>query len=151
MRAWQPTPVFFSDNPVDRETWWVTVHRVTKSWTQLKWVCSCCSLPQLCLTRAIPWTIAHLAPLLVGFLKQEYWNGLPFPPPGESSWSNLELLHCTQSLYPLSQEGEGLNSVGIWGKYAQVEGLTRPNVLRQWDIWWVKGPTRRPVWLENRE
>ena len=48
--------------------------------------------------------------------------------------SNLQLLHCRQSLYPLSQ-GEGLNSVGIWGKYAQVLGLTRPNILRQWDIW----------------
>ena len=24
------------DNPTDRETWWATVHRVTKSWTQLK-------------------------------------------------------------------------------------------------------------------
>ena len=33
-------------------------------------------------------------------------------------------------IYPRSQEGERLNSVGIWGKYAQV---TRPNVLRQWD------------------
>ena len=24
------------ENPMDRETWWATVHRVTKSWTQLK-------------------------------------------------------------------------------------------------------------------
>ena len=48
--------------------------------------------------------------------------------------SNLQLLHCRQSLYLLSQ-GEGLNSVGIWEKYAQVLGLTRPNILRQWDIW----------------
>ena len=28
-----------------------------------------------------PWTVAHQAPLLMGFLKQEYWSGLPFPPP----------------------------------------------------------------------
>ena len=27
------------------------------------------------------WTIAHQAPLSMGFPKQEYWNGLPFPPP----------------------------------------------------------------------
>ena len=28
---------------------------------------------------ASPWTGACQAPLSVGFLKQEYWNGLPFP------------------------------------------------------------------------
>ena len=29
-----------------------------------------------------PWTVAHQAPLSVGFPRQEYWNGLPFPSPG---------------------------------------------------------------------
>ena len=28
------------------------------------------------------WTVAHQAPLSVGFSRQEYWNGLPCPPPG---------------------------------------------------------------------
>ena len=30
-----------------------------------------------------PWTVAHLSPLSLGFARQEYWNGLPFPPPGD--------------------------------------------------------------------
>ena len=30
---------------------------------------------------ATPWTIAHQASLSMGFPKQEYWNGLPFPSP----------------------------------------------------------------------
>ena len=30
-----------------------------------------------------PWTIAHQAPLSMGFSRQEYWSGLSFPPPGE--------------------------------------------------------------------
>ena len=30
-----------------------------------------------------PWTIAHQAPLSMGFSRQDYWNGLPFPSPGE--------------------------------------------------------------------
>ena len=30
-RKWQPTPVFCQGNPLDRGTWWATVHRVTKS------------------------------------------------------------------------------------------------------------------------
>ena len=29
-----------------------------------------------------PWTIAHQAPLSMGFSRQEYWSGLPFPSPG---------------------------------------------------------------------
>ena len=29
-----------------------------------------------------PWTVAHQAPLFMGFSKQEHWSGLPFPPPG---------------------------------------------------------------------
>ena len=29
------------------------------------------------------WTLAHQAPLSMGFSRQEYWNGLPWPPPGE--------------------------------------------------------------------
>ena len=28
------------------------------------------------------WTVAHQAPLSMGFPKQEYWSGLPFPLPG---------------------------------------------------------------------
>ena len=28
-----------------------------------------------------PWTVAHEAPLSMGFSKQEYRSGLPFPPP----------------------------------------------------------------------
>ena len=31
---------------------------------------------------ATPWTVAHQAPLSLGFPRQEYWPGLPFPLPG---------------------------------------------------------------------
>ena len=33
---------------------------------------------QSCPTLAIPWTVAHQAPLSVGFPRQEYWCGVPF-------------------------------------------------------------------------
>ena len=32
---------------------------------------------------ATSWSIAHQAPLSVGFSRQEYWSGLPFPSPGD--------------------------------------------------------------------
>ena len=30
-----------------------------------------------------PWTVAHQGPLSMGFSRQEYWNGLPCPLPGD--------------------------------------------------------------------
>ena len=38
---------------------------------------------QSCLTLCDPWTVAHQAPLSMGFSRQEYWSGLPFPSPGD--------------------------------------------------------------------
>ena len=32
---------------------------------------------------ATPWTVAHQTPLSMGFPRQEYWNGLLFPSPGD--------------------------------------------------------------------
>ena len=32
---------------------------------------------------AAPWTVAYQTPLSMGFSRQEYWNGLPFPSPGD--------------------------------------------------------------------
>ena len=32
---------------------------------------------------ATPWTLAHEAALSMGFSRQEYWSGLPFPSPGD--------------------------------------------------------------------
>jgi len=54
-----------------------------------------------------PWTVAHQAPLSTGFPRQDYWSGLPFPPPGDLPDPGIEpsLLHCRQILYPLSHLG----------------------------------------------
>ena len=32
---------------------------------------------------ATPWIVPHQAPLSLGFPRQEYWSGLPCPPPGD--------------------------------------------------------------------
>ena len=36
-----------------------------------------------CLTFVTPWTVARQVPLPMGFSRQEYWSGLPFPSPGD--------------------------------------------------------------------
>ena len=48
-----------------------------------------------------PWNVACQAPLSMGFSMQDYWSGLPFPPPGGSQISCIScigrriLYHCT--------------------------------------------------------
>ena len=36
-----------------------------------------------CPTLVTTWTVARQAPLPMGFSRQEYWSGLPFPSPGD--------------------------------------------------------------------
>ena len=36
-----------------------------------------------CQTLETPWIVAHQAPLSMGFSRQKYWSGLPFPSPGD--------------------------------------------------------------------
>ena len=39
---------------------------------------------------ATPWTIAYQAPLSMGFSRQEYWSGLPFPSPGDLPYPGIK-------------------------------------------------------------
>ena len=65
---------------------------------------SVCKLSPVLLFATL-WTVAHQAPLSMGFSRQEYWSGLPFPSPGDLPHPGIEpaspafLLHCRQILY----------------------------------------------------
>ena len=37
-----------------------------------------------------PWTVAYQAPLSMGFSRQEYWSGVPFPSPGDLPIPGIE-------------------------------------------------------------
>ena len=52
---------------------------------------ACMLSAQSCRLFATPWTVAHQPPLSVGFFRQEYWSGLPFPPPGDLPGPGTEL------------------------------------------------------------
>ena len=62
-----------------------------------------------------PKTVAHQAPLSMGFSRQEYWSALPsllqgiFPTQG----SNLSLLHFRQILYHLSHQGSAVHDINL--------------------------------------
>ena len=56
------------------------------------------------------WTVARLAPLSMGFSRQEYWSGLLCPPPEDLPNPGIEptslcLQLSRQTLYPLSHLG----------------------------------------------
>ena len=64
------------------------------------------------------WTIAHQAPLSMGFSRQEYWSGLPRPSPGDLPNPGMELtspeapaLQADSLL--LSHWGTPINSVNV--------------------------------------
>ena len=65
---------------------------------------------------ATPWTIACQAPLSVGFPRQEYWSGLPLPPPGDSKAQFAVMLW----------DGEGsFSAAGFLGPfYSEVPGVS---------------------------
>ena len=62
---------------------------------------------------AILWAVANQAPLSIGFSRQEYWSGLPFPPP---DLPNPEIEHTSAS--PVSPALAG--KFFITGKHASL-------------------------------
>ena len=87
--------------------WWYSLgdsshlQKAGRQWWPVWWC-------ELYLTLWTPWTVAHQDPLSVGFSRQDYCSGLPFPSPrnlpdpGIEPWSP----HCGWILYHLNyQEG----------------------------------------------
>ena len=92
-----PTPVFWPGESHGLYRPWC--HKESDTTEQLSLgVLSYFSHVQLFVT---PWTIAHEAPLSMGFSRQEYWSCLPFPPPGDLLDPKIELVS------PASPEVEG--------------------------------------------
>jgi len=66
--------------------------------------CKSLSRVQLFVT---PWTVAHQAPPFMGFSKQEYWSGLPFPSPGDLPNPGIEPRSPTLQADTLNSEPPG--------------------------------------------
>ena len=58
-------------------------------------VCICAKSLQSCLALCSPWAVACQAALSMGFSRQAYWRGLPFPLPGELPDLQIELMPPT--------------------------------------------------------
>ena len=58
---------------------------------------------------ATPWTIAHQAPRSMGFSRQEYWSGLPFPSPGDLPDLGIEPRSPALEADALTSEPQGIS------------------------------------------
>ena len=85
-----------------------------------------------------PWTVAHQAPLSMGFPKQEYWNGLPFLSPGDLPNPGIEPASPARQAdsLPLSHLGSHL------GEVSKFDDLSHSSTLLTWKIPWMEEPGR---------
>ena len=67
-------------------------------------MCSVTLVVQLFVT---PWTVAHQASLSMGFSRQEYWSGLPFPPGGDLPNPGIEPMSPASQAVSLPAEPSG--------------------------------------------
>ena len=79
-------------------------------WVGLAWVsgpgfeCHGGLVAKLCLPLATPWTVALSDSSIRGILRQEYWSGWPFPPPGDLPDPGIELESSTLQAESLPTE-----------------------------------------------
>ena len=67
-----------------------------------------------------PWTTVRQAPLSLGFSRQEYWSGLPFPPPGDLPNPEIEPASLVFSV--------------LEGRFFTTEPHGKPNSNMEFDI-----------------
>ena len=66
---------------------------------------------------ATPWTVAYLAVLSMEFPREEYWSGLPFPPPGDLPNPGIK---------PMSPESPALQADSLPLSHQTVDGKPNP-------------------------
>ena len=85
----------------------------------------------------IPWPVARQAPLSMGFSRQEYWIGLPCPPPGDLPDPGIELA----SLMSPTLSGGFFTTSATWEAldYKLEDTKAYPGITPDAEISWSKG------------
>ena len=89
---------------------------------------------QLCVTL---WTKAHQAPLFMGFSRQEYWSGLPCPPPRDLPDPGTELTSLTSPALVgkfFTSSATGKSYVGCIYWYFTILESSTGKILSYWFI-----------------
>ena len=95
---------------------------------------------RLCVT---PWTVAHQAPLSMGFSRQEYCSGLPFPSPGDLPDPGIKL---TSPVSPalvgrFFTTWEAQKRNGFHQRY--IQDLTSCMIENSWECWNALSPSQK--------
>ena len=99
---------------------WVAIS-ISNAW---KWKVKRKSLSRVRLL-ANPWTVAYQAPPSMGFSRQEYWSGVPLPPPNSDLWIRQRV----------QKEALGVTVTSAPGDPVMRKGWTP--VLGAGERWWV--------------
>ena len=67
------------------------------------------------------WTIAHQAPLFMGFSRQGYWSGLLHPPPGDLPDTEIELASLMSPAVGFFTTSATWEASGFWW-YLHIKG-----------------------------
>ena len=87
--------------------WPVRIRSLHKTFDFLHLFSPCASLLSHVRLFATPWNVAHRVPMSIGFSRQEYWSGLPCPPPGDLPDPRIEPRSPTCQVDPLPSEPPG--------------------------------------------
>ena len=106
----------------------------------------CCLVIKTCLTFVTPWNVAHHTSQPVGFLRQEYWSGLPFPSSGHLPNPGIKSLSSASGWWFFTIElSGGSNS---WVQVGQAyKKLIKNKIIQMlhniqlflWLCWWKLG------------
>ena len=87
---------------------------------------------------ATPWTVAHQAPPSMGFSRQEYWSGLPFPSPGDLPNPGIKSRSPILQADTLTSEPPGKHGSNSSGSHLHRPAWTRvvfPGHLSWKELW----------------
>ena len=89
---------------------------------------------------ATPWTVAHQALQSMEFSRQDYWSGLPFPPPGDLPNPGIEPGSPARQAGALPSEPPG-SELEIWKQYGcnvAWGGISQAAVIHKIPFWFFK-------------
>ena len=101
------------------------------------------------------WTVAHQAPLSMGFSRQEHWSGFPFPPPGGFPNARMEAASPASAggIFSTEPLGTPLGANTHWPKQATVSSdwrtLNDGEELWRMDTY-VVSPQNTYLWPRER-
>ena len=82
-----------------------------------------------------PWIVAQQAPLPMEFSRQEYWNGLPFPPPEDLPDTGTEQMFPVSPALqvdslPTESPGKPITDLGSVSKSRDITLLTKVHIVK---------------------